>query len=98
VSNADWFHSINEESEIPEDGERVCALCGESWPETEEFYFRRGNGFHSYCKACSTQRKRELRSGAPRLIRACRRGSVPLNVVLDVWDVVQEIKQMNVVV
>ena len=46
--------------------ERLCVLCSEYWPLDDEFWNRRGKGCHSYCKACMTKRKAELRSGAPR--------------------------------
>jgi len=39
--------------------EKQCARCNEFWPL--DFYNRRGNGLHSYCKACMTERRRELR-------------------------------------
>lgn len=42
--------------------ERDCTRCGESWPATTEFFSRsphHSSGFHSWCKACQTERKRE---------------------------------------
>lgn len=46
--------------------ERQCARCEEFWPLTSEFFPRRGDGFHSYCKACCWDRTAELKAGAPR--------------------------------
>jgi hypothetical protein len=50
--------------------ERLCVFCGEYWPLDDEFWNKRGNGYHSYCKACMTERKAELRSGSARKIRS----------------------------
>jgi len=47
--------------------EKRCALCGDYWPLDPEFWHRKGNGWHSYCKACVTLRCYELRHGAPRI-------------------------------
>lgn len=49
--------------------ERLCVLCCEYWPLDPEFFYKRGNGFHSYCKSCVTQRCHELRHGA---VRKCK--------------------------
>ena len=46
--------------------EKRCGRCHEYWPATVEFFFRKGAGLHNYCKACCTERTRELRAGAPR--------------------------------
>ena len=46
--------------------EKLCARCKEYWPL--DFYHRCGDGTHSYCKACVTERCYELRHGAVRLI------------------------------
>lgn len=52
---------------IEEYTERRCVRCGEWWPADEEFFYRLSDGrLHSYCKACCTERKAELRRGAPR--------------------------------
>lgn len=48
--------------------ERRCVRCGEYWPADTEFFYRRGDGLHSWCKACCTERTGELREGAPRLV------------------------------
>ena len=50
--------------------EKECARCHEFWPADNEFFHKRGTGLHSYCKACVTERCQELRSGAPRKIKA----------------------------
>lgn len=56
--------------------EKRCYRCGEFWPADEEFFNRLSDGrLHSYCRACCTERKRELRSGAPRKIKLYTRGS-----------------------
>jgi len=44
--------------------ERQCARCGEYWPLDPEFFNKKGEGWHSYCRGCMTERKRELRHGA----------------------------------
>jgi hypothetical protein len=50
--------------------EKTCYRCKESWPADEEFYNRLSDGrLHSYCRACCLERGRELRAGAPRLVR-----------------------------
>ena len=41
--------------------EKLCARCHEFWPADTEFFHRKGTGLHSYCKACVTERCRELR-------------------------------------
>jgi hypothetical protein len=48
--------------------ELLCPRCGDYWPATPEFFYRRGQGkgWHSYCKACYLERRAELRSGADR--------------------------------
>ena len=49
--------------------EKPCFRCKESWPADEEFYNRLSDGrLHSYCRACCTERRKELRAGAKRLI------------------------------
>jgi hypothetical protein len=49
--------------------EKQCARCKEDWPADEEFYYRLKDGrLHSYCRACVTERCRELRAGAVRKI------------------------------
>ena len=49
--------------------EKSCGRCDDFWPADEEFFHKRGEGLHSYCKACVSERCRELRSGAPRKIK-----------------------------
>jgi hypothetical protein len=49
--------------------EKSCARCKESWPADTEFFYKRGDRLHSYCIACCTERKRELRNGATRKIK-----------------------------
>lgn len=46
--------------------EILCARCGDYWPASLEFYYRRGKGWHSYCKACYLERRAELRFEADR--------------------------------
>jgi hypothetical protein len=46
--------------------EKKCAWCHDYWPLTDEFWHKRGDGFHSYCRACVSERSRELRNGAQR--------------------------------
>jgi len=46
--------------------EKKCARCKDFWPATNEYFHKRGDGLHSYCKACVTERTRELNAGAPR--------------------------------
>ena len=53
--------------------EKQCARCHEFWPADSEFYHKRGNGLHSYCKACITERCYELRHGALRKIKPYKR-------------------------
>lgn len=53
--------------------EKECARCHEMWPADGEFFHRRGNGLHSYCKACVTERCKELRSGVARKIKTYTR-------------------------
>jgi len=49
--------------------EKECARCHEMWPADEEFFYKRGDGLHCYCKACVAERCKELRSGYPRKIK-----------------------------
>ena len=42
--------------------ERKCSRCQEFWPCDDEFFHASGNGFHSYCKACVSERCYELRN------------------------------------
>jgi len=44
--------------------ERWCIRCEDYWPP--DFFNRKGDGLHSYCRACMTERKRELRADAQR--------------------------------
>ncbi|MCE5242477.1 MAG: hypothetical protein ABFD98_15745 [Syntrophobacteraceae bacterium] len=54
---------------MSDSAEKRCARCGEPWPADEEFYYRLGDGrLHSYCRACCTERHRELRAGGARLV------------------------------
>jgi hypothetical protein len=48
--------------------EKQCARCKEWWPADTEFFYRKGDGLHSYCRACFLERRGELRAGAPRKI------------------------------
>jgi hypothetical protein len=42
--------------------ERLCVKCKDYWPLDDEFWFVLTDGrLHSYCKACCTQRRRELK-------------------------------------
>lgn len=51
--------------------ERLCVFCGEYWPIDDEFWFVLTDGrLHSYCKACCTQRRGELRNGGRRKIQS----------------------------
>ena len=54
--------------------EKRCCRCTEFFPMDDEFFYRRGSGFHSYCKACVKERCNELRSGAVRKNKPYRRG------------------------
>lgn len=57
--------------------EKRCARCGEYWPADEEFFAICKNnkgGLHSYCRACCTERKFELRHGAERKTKTYTRG------------------------
>jgi len=56
--------------------EKICGLCGESWPLDEDFFYRRGSGWHSYCKACCTLRTAELRAGAVRKVKLYKRKGI----------------------
>ncbi len=50
--------------------EITCSICFDYWPADKEFYNILSDGrFHSSCRACCTQRKRELRAGFPRKIK-----------------------------
>ena len=40
-----------------------CARCREYWPADPEFFHKKGEGFHSYCRVCVTERCYELRGG-----------------------------------
>ncbi len=31
---------------------KTCTMCGEEKPATVEYFYKRGNGFHSRCKVC----------------------------------------------
>jgi len=54
--------------------EKRCALCGEFWPLDKEFFNRKGERYwHSYCRSCMTERRRELRKGAARKIAGYHR-------------------------
>jgi len=58
--------------------EKRCYRCHEDWPADEEFYYRLGDGrLHSYCKACVTERCRELRSGATRIVNRRSNNATP---------------------
>ena len=46
------------------DGEKYCARCL-TWQPIDN-YHKRGDGLHSYCRRCVSERKYELRHGAPR--------------------------------
>ncbi len=46
--------------------EILCCKCNEYWPASIEFFYRKGGGWHSYCKACYSERLKELRNGAAR--------------------------------
>ena len=46
--------------------EKLCSRCQDYWPATEEFFWKRGIGLHSYCRACCNERQAELKAGAPR--------------------------------
>lgn len=48
---------------VEEFEERICARCREAWPADEEFFHKKGDGLHSYCKACVSERCKELRGG-----------------------------------
>ena len=59
--------------------EKRCARCGEYWPADEEFFAACRNnksGLHSYCRACCTERKFELRHGAERKVKSYERKRV----------------------
>lgn len=46
--------------------EKTCARCKEDWPADLEFFHQHKghkDGLHSYCKACVSERCRELRGG-----------------------------------
>ena len=44
--------------------EKYCSRC-KIWWDVGSFH-KRGDGLHSYCKRCCSERKYELRHGAPR--------------------------------
>ena len=46
--------------------EKLCPRCQDYWPATPEFFWKKGEGLHSYCKACFSERQAELKAGAPR--------------------------------
>lgn len=64
--------------------ERRCPRCREFWPATTEFFYPLSVArLHSYCKACFSERQRELRQGFPkkrirrhfvRITRLCAEG------------------------
>ena len=63
--------------------EKQCGMCEEFWPLDEEFWYVLGKCTllereHSYCKACVTQRKAELRAGAVR--RVIRKTKNPIDI------------------
>lgn len=39
--------------------ERTCSTCGLSFPLTDEYFYKRGNDFHSQCKACVKAKRKE---------------------------------------
>lgn len=43
--------------------EILCARCQEYWPADLEFFHKKGDGLHSYCRACVNERCYELRGG-----------------------------------
>ncbi len=46
--------------------EKYCSRCMCWYGPVEEYFHRKGDGFHSYCKRCVAERKYELRHGAQR--------------------------------
>lgn len=40
-----------------------CARCKEYWPADPEYFHKKGDGLHSYCRACVSERCKELRGG-----------------------------------
>jgi len=57
--------------------ERWCIRCKDYWPL--DFFNKKGNGLHVYCRACMTERKRELRAGAQRKRHMPKRSQGVLN-------------------
>ena len=37
---------------------RQCYHCKQSFPASTEYFHKRGEGFHSYCKACNSDVRR----------------------------------------
>jgi hypothetical protein len=51
---------------------RRCGKCGESWPETAEFFYCGSDGrFHSPCIACIQEQKQEMHATRPCAYPGC---------------------------
>lgn len=51
---------------LDEDGEleKMCTRCKEYWPADTEFFYKSGDGLHTWCKACVQDWKHErIRTG-----------------------------------
>lgn len=39
--------------------EQTCSTCGLSFPLTDEYFYKRGNEYHSQCKSCVKKKRKE---------------------------------------
>jgi hypothetical protein len=59
-------HRPNRVNNIPE-GMWFCSSCEQTLPLNGRFFYEVEGGFEVYCKACSTQRKNQMRRGVDEL-------------------------------
>ena len=51
---------------------KLCGKCGEWWIASTEFFPRLPNGsFHSPCRACTDERRREMAATKPCAVKGC---------------------------
>lgn len=59
---------------------KECTKCGESYPATTEYFAKRGNGLHSWCRECMRKANRKYKRENKEAIAAAEKARYDKNV------------------